>query len=125
MAETRSRIDGYTETGGGFPVRWDARTENTTLGRLGADATHAINNNWTLLGRLEGVHRVNRQGQAHRGRCRIFMPSISKDCVTSATGCAPDSVRKIGPGVASPMLNTSSENNGPAHWGHASYRIGF
>ncbi len=123
----RTRIDSYTETGGGFPVHWDARTENSTLGRLGVDATHELSRDWTLLGRLEGVHRFDPSSTNATGEI-IGLSAFDFEGFTYKrdwlrVGFGGES--RLGRGFATVMLNSSTETNGPTHWIYASYRLDF
>ncbi len=58
-ALTRTRMDGYTETGGGFPVRFDARDHTAQELRLGVRSDHVLNGTTTLHGDVEAVHRFD------------------------------------------------------------------
>ena len=56
----RSKIDGYTEQGGGFPIRFDTQTLTTHELRLGVEGETLLPNNKTILrASLEGVHRFD------------------------------------------------------------------
>jgi hypothetical protein len=57
---TNAEQDGYTETGGGFPARFDARDETTREARLAVEAETRLNaERTTLRATLEGVHRFD------------------------------------------------------------------
>lgn len=123
----RSRVDGYTETGGGFPVRWNERTEETTEARVGVDAVYALSEGTRLLGRLEAVHRL--EGHSNRasgtilglGNFEFAGMNYQRDWWRAGIGVE----SKVGPGVASVMINGTTENNGAAYWAFASYRVNF
>lgn len=127
VSRYRGHIDGYTEAGGGFPASWDARTEYSTLGRLGADAAYALSEGWTLFGKLEYVHRFQSQSNGASGTI-LDLGSFT----TSGLDYKQDWGRanvgvegKVGLGVAAIILNASTETNGPTYWGYASYRVEF
>ncbi len=123
----RSRIGSYTETGGGFPVQWDNRTEATTQARLGTDATYALNSKVRLLGRLEAVHRLD-SGSSNAsgnllglGNFEFGGINYKRDWLRAAIGAETN----LGPGVVSFMLNGTTENNGPDYWAYTKYQINF
>jgi probable HAF family extracellular repeat protein len=127
LTHYRTSLKAYTESGGGFPVAWNARAENATEARLGADATWRANDGLTLLGRLEGVRRLNRQGGGVSGTL-IGPGGFSFENAGQAgkqnwlrTGLGLDA--KLGAGTASAMLNLSTDSEGPKRWASASYRI--
>ncbi|MDO9405823.1 MAG: autotransporter domain-containing protein [Polaromonas sp.] len=59
LTATRTRSDGYTETGGGFPARFDAKTQTSWEARLGSASSWAIRPSTDLRATLEGVHRLD------------------------------------------------------------------
>ena len=54
-----TKLDGYTETGGGFPVRYDSNRWNTNDVRLGAAGNIALNTSTNLRVGAEAVHRFD------------------------------------------------------------------
>ena len=123
----KTKVDGYTEEGGGFPVQWHARSQKNTLLRLGADAAHALNEQWTLMGRLEGVQRVERRSVNATGQV-LGLNAFDIQGLTYKRHWARAAVGvegKVGKGALTLMLNASTETNGPAHWLNASYRVAF
>jgi probable HAF family extracellular repeat protein len=65
---TQTKIDADTEQGGGFPVRWDERKEDSTTARLGLDLVKPVSDAIKLQARLEGVHRFEKkQRERFRG----------------------------------------------------------
>jgi hypothetical protein len=127
VSRYRGRIDGYTETGGGFPVRWDGRTEYSTLGRLGADAAYALGESWTLLGKLEYVHRFGSQSTGASGAI-LGLGNFTTDGLNYKENWGRANIGvegKVGAGVAAVILNATTETNGPSYWAYASYRVDF
>jgi len=123
----RGQVIGYTETGGGFPVKWDARTERTSLGRIGADATYPLVEDWNLLAKIEGVHRAKSQSSGATGTI-LGLDKFSTDGLDYKQNWLRGNIGaegKIGPGVAALILNASTETNGPTYWAYASYRYDF
>jgi probable HAF family extracellular repeat protein len=62
LTSTRTKTDGYTETGGGFPARFDGQQHTALESRLGAAATHALSGSTNLRSSLELVHRFDGNG---------------------------------------------------------------
>lgn len=123
----RTRIDAYTETGGGFPARLEARTEKATELRLGADAAHPLSPATKLLGRLEAAHRFEKSGAGTSGTVLgLFSFDLAgqrnkRDWLRAGAGFE----AKLGPGVASAMLNATTEGAVPNYWLNASYQVAF
>lgn len=69
LAVGRTVVDGYTETFGSFPARFDAQTLVTGEGRLGILARTALGATTTLGGSLELVHAT---GDAARARGQVL-----------------------------------------------------
>lgn len=64
----QSRLDGYTETSGGFPAQFNGRKENATELRLGLSATKAVAEHISLVGQLEAAHRFEQRGAGTSGQ---------------------------------------------------------
>lgn len=60
VSHTNVRMDGYTETGGGFPAAYGGRLEQATDLRYGMNCSKPVSGNTNLLGMVEGVHRFDR-----------------------------------------------------------------
>lgn len=120
----RTQIDGYTESSGGFPVRWDSRIERSTQMRLGLDAVTQVNDRVTLLGRIEAVHRFENRGENASGEIldlnafSIDGLEYRQDWLRAAVGAE----SRLGPGIGSMMLNATTEGETPSWWLFASYR---
>lgn len=67
LTYSEARLGAYTETGGGFPARFDAREDRATDLRLGTNATYPLMGDLRLLGTLEAVHRFERTGARASG----------------------------------------------------------
>ncbi|RYX96589.1 MAG: autotransporter outer membrane beta-barrel domain-containing protein [Comamonadaceae bacterium] len=64
----RTRIDGYTETGGGMPAQFNAQKHSSLESRLGVASTYALDNKTSLRGSVEGVHRFGGDGPTVTGQ---------------------------------------------------------
>ena len=127
VSQARSRIDGYTETGGGFPVGFDARTEKSTEVRLGADAALPLSSNTKLLGRLEAAHRLEKTGAATSGTVLglfgFSLPGeqVKRDWLRAGVGFD----TKLAGGTLSAMLNATTQGAAPSYWLNVSYQAAF
>lgn len=59
LTATRTRTDGYTESGGGFPARFDAQTQSGLETRLGLAASYSLAPATRLRGTLEAIQRLD------------------------------------------------------------------
>ena len=127
LSSYRGHVNGYTETGDGFPVSWDARTERTSLGRLGADAAYPVADRWTLLGKIEGVYRFDSQSSGASGTI-LDLGNFTTNGLDYKQNWLRATIGvegAVGPGVAAVLINASTETNGPSYWAYASYRFDF
>lgn len=63
-----ARLDGYIETGGGFPARFGARTKKATEARLGVNGALPLSAAARLVGLVEGAHRFKARGAGTSGQ---------------------------------------------------------
>lgn len=123
----RTRIDGYTETGGGFPARFDARTEDATELHAGADGGHRLSSRVTLRSRLEAAHRFEKSGAATSGQVlglfSFTLPGqeVKRDWLRAGAGVDV----KLGDGVVSAMLNATTQGADPSYWLNLGYQLAF
>jgi len=126
-SHARARIDAYTENGGGFPARFDARTEKATELRLGADAAYPLSAHTKLLGRLEATHRIEKTGAPASGTVLgLFdfnLPGqhIKRDWLRASIGF--DTM--LGGGTLSAMLNTTTAGAVPSYWMNFSFQVAY
>ncbi|PNG14301.1 autotransporter domain-containing protein [Stutzerimonas stutzeri] len=124
VGHVEAKFDGYTETGGGFPVRWNDRTERTTTGRVGMDAVHTFNPTISLLGRIEGVHRFDDESNSASGELiglsTFELPGqdYRQNWVRAAIGAE----AALCGGVGSVMLNGTSEGGDADYWLALNYK---
>ena len=124
VSHVEAKFDGYTETGGGFPVRWNDRIERTTTGRVGTDAVHTLSPTVSLLARLEGVHRFDDKSDGARGELlglsTFELPgqAYRQNWVRAAVGAE----AALGGGVGSVMLNGTSEGGDADYWLALNYK---
>ena len=57
LSHTETRAEAYTETGGGFPVAYDARTNQSTQLRVGANGSRPLAGSMRLISIVEVVRQ--------------------------------------------------------------------
>jgi probable HAF family extracellular repeat protein len=123
----QTRLDGYIEQGGGFPVQWDSRREHATTARVGVDAVYLLNERVNVLGRLEAAHRFENKGAQAQGQV-IGLYDFALDGQRDKrnwlrAGLGLES--KLLGGVGAVMLNATTQGGESSYWVNASYRWVF
>lgn len=123
LSHLRTKIDAYTETGGGFAARWDQRQEKATTLRLGVDAAKPINDKLKLNARIEGVHRFENKHAGASGQV-LGLNAFSLDGQKLKQNWLRFGVGlegKLGNGVASVSLNKTTGGETASYWLAAKY----
>ncbi|EKF59318.1 extracellular repeat-containing protein, HAF family [Agrobacterium albertimagni AOL15] len=121
-----TKTDGYAETGGSFPARFDETKGASNTLRFGTDARHDLTSAVSLVGRGEIAHRFEDQAPNTRGQILGFSgfdlagAPIEQTWLRGAIGVQ----TKSGPLEGQLMLNASSQGEG-SYWLSASTRIVF
>jgi probable HAF family extracellular repeat protein len=127
MSHSRTRVNGYTESGGGLPAQFDARMERATEARLGVDASYAVSSHTQLQGRLEAAHRFERGGAASSGNViglfSFTLPGqqVKRDWLRVGAGL----VTRLGGSTLSAFLNATTQGAAPSCWINVSYQVSF
>ncbi len=127
VTHAHTRIRAYSETGGGFPARFDSRTEKATEFRLGVDAAYVVSVASKLLGRVEAAHRLEKGGASTSGTVlglfSFDFPGEQhrRDWLRAGVGLE----MKLGNGLASVTLNGTTQGGAPSYWLNASYQLTF
>ena len=122
-----SQMNGYTETGGSFPVRFDGSREISNTVRIGADAKTPLTDNLDLVTRLEYGHRFEKAGAGVSGQIlglsafSLDGASVQQDFVRGGIGVS----YKLGNGDGLIMVNSSNQTGKNTTWVSASYRVKF
>ena len=127
LSHFRAKLDAYTESGGGFPARFDSRTEDTTELRLGLTADKPLTGDMKLVGLLEGVHRFDESGVRTTGEIvGLFGFDIEgEDYRQNWLRLAIGSEGTLGGGRASLMLNATTQGEAPSYWLSATWQKSF
>jgi probable HAF family extracellular repeat protein len=127
LTYSEARLAAYTETGGGFPVRFDARRERATELRLGVHAARPMADGVTLLGIVEAVHRFERQGARTSGEViGLFGFNLDgqrnqRDWLRAGIGME----GRVAGGMASVMLNATTRGETLSYWLMAGWQRAF
>ena len=125
-AFSRSDQSAYSETGGAFPVSWDAYSDNTHVFRAGLDSVYEINERIKLLGHIEASYGTGDDPPV-TGRTI----GLSRFSIANETSGGPGLQAGLGAefetghGIASGMVNGAIGANNPAAWVALSYRVTF
>jgi probable HAF family extracellular repeat protein len=121
------KIPAYTETGGGFPARFDSRNEKATELRLGVNAERPMANGVTLFGVLEAAHRFEKTGARISGQVLgLFDFTLDgqknkQDWLRVGMGVE----GKLAQGRASLSLNATTTSGQPNVWLAAGWQRAF
>jgi uncharacterized protein YhjY with autotransporter beta-barrel domain len=127
LTYAKAKLDAYTETGGGFPARFDARTDKSTELRLGINATKPIGNGLNLLGLLEAAHRFEKNGARTSGQMvglfgfDLDGQNNQQDWVRASAGVQ----GKLAGGTASLSVNATTKGEVPSMWLAANWQMAF
>lgn len=118
LTYSESKLDAYTESGGAFPVAFNARKENATELRLGANVVSPLPNDAKLFGVLEAAHRFEKNGAGASGQVIGLFPfnlsgqKNDRDWVRASVGVE----GTVAEGRASLSLNVTTKGETPQAW---------
>lgn len=127
VSYSETKLAAYTETGGGFPARFDARREKATELRIGLNADKPLGGGLSLVGTVEAVHRFEKEGARTSGEVvGLFGFDLDgarneRDWLRAGAGVE----GKLGGGRASLMLNATTKGETPSYWLAAMWQMAF
>ncbi|MDP2808941.1 MAG: autotransporter domain-containing protein [Rhodocyclaceae bacterium] len=128
LTYSEAKLDAYTETGGGFPARFDARRDKATELRVGVNAVKPISGgDMRLLGMLEAAHRFENTGARTSGQViGLFGFDLAgqknkRDWLRVGAGVE----GKLAEGTAALSLNVTTKGEVPNAWLAASWQMAF
>lgn len=128
LSYNHSDMESYTETGGGFPARFDGRTDENTELRAGINAAMPISTtNLHLVGNIEAAHRFNNDGARTSGQV-LGLFAFDLDGNESHSNWVKAGIGvegMVGRGKASVMFNGTTKSDMPNAWLAASYQLVF
>ena len=121
-------VDGYTETGGGFPARFNDRSHTAHEVRFGVDAVKQLTGRTRLRGMVEGVHRLDGDDPSLGGQVpglfSFTLPGPDKEDTWARIGL--ELLHRFGKStVLSALINGSSDGEDPDVSGGLSLKISF
>ncbi|MFY0677828.1 MAG: autotransporter domain-containing protein [Neptuniibacter sp.] len=128
LSYTDIEMDGYTETGGGFPAMFDQRSEDITELRIGLNGHMPLENTQLdLVGGVEAIHRFDDDGARTSGELvGLFAFDLNGQDYKSTWYKAGIGLQgQLGVGKASLILNGTTEGEMPNAWLAASYQVQF
>lgn len=127
LSYSQSRMEGYTETDGGLPARFDSRTNRSTEIRAGVNAALPIANRLNIVANLEGAHRFNKSSSSTSGevigRFNFSLPGEDYKATWAKGGIGLEG--ELAKGKASLMLNATTSSSMPSAWVAATYQLSF
>jgi outer membrane autotransporter protein len=127
LSYLHTHMDAYMEQGGGFPVAYDALEQHATDLRLGMNAAYPLSDRTQLLGLLAAVHRFNSWADPISGDVIGLFPfelpatAYNQNWLRAGLGVS----AHLGFGVASLMVNATTEGQAPSAWVAATYQVPF
>ncbi len=122
-----TKVDGYTETGGGFPVRFDAQTQKAHELRLGLDLDMDLNERADLRFIAEAVQRFDQETNVSGSIVGITPFSFRNEDLSSLWGRigVEFSYEVFEDQVLRGAIFGSTEGSDPSISGAINYNIGF
>ncbi len=125
LLHASARMDGYTETGGGFPARFDARRERDTELRLGMTGERALGSGARLLLTVEAAHRFQGRGARTSGevlglsRFDLDGQRLRRSWLRAGLGVE----GRVGRGTGSITVHATTRGPMPRYWLAADWRM--
>lgn len=125
---SKYKVDSYTETGGGFPVKWDQQKDTAQVARIGVDNTWNATNALSFVVRAEYANRLDAQGDRVNGQIVGLNPfsldgySYQKNWMRVGLGTE----YKLGnASTISATLNGTTQSDMPKTWLNLTYTQAF
>lgn len=129
LAITRSKIDAFTETGGGFPAAYQTQRDTISDLHLGANASYELRKNLRLISTLEGIYRfqdhASSTGVSIAGVTTGFTRLAGEDYKQAWLSGGLGTEYDVGAGTFSVMLNGTTEGAASNLWLATSYQHKF
>lgn len=126
LTYNQAKLAAYTETGGGFPARFDSRKDKATELRFGVNIERPLGEA-RLLGLLEAAHRFEKDGARTSGQViGLFGFDLDgaknkQDWLRAGVGVE----GTLAEGLASLMLNATTKGETPSYWLAAGWQRAF
>lgn len=117
-SHTEAKLDGYVESGGGFPARFDARKDKATELCIGLNASPPLDIGMKIVSSIEAAHRLQRDGARTTGELvGLFgfdLPGSANQRDWLRVGIGMEG--RLACGNASLMLNATHRGEVPGWW---------
>ncbi len=118
FAHVSACLDGYTETGGSFPARFNTQCQHSNELRVGVDGKVPVNDTISVTGTVEAVHRLEDGGSGASGQV-IGLGSFDFDSGSPKQNWLRAGLgveTRLGEATLSLMGNVTTEGGTPQHW---------
>jgi probable HAF family extracellular repeat protein len=127
LTYAHSKLDAYSETGGGFPASFDAVKDHSTVVRAGVDGVHRLDNNIRLLARAEAAYRFEDETAATSGTItglsgfNFAGQNTNQFWLRGGLGAEMD----VAGGTASLNVNVTTQGDDPTVWIRSGWKVTF
>jgi probable HAF family extracellular repeat protein len=127
LTYAHSKLDAYSETGGGFPASFDAVKDHSTVIRAGVDGVHRLDNNIRLLARAEAAYRFEDETAATSGIItglsgfNFAGQNTNQFWLRGGLGAEMD----VAGGTASLNVNFTTQGDDPTVWIRSGWKVTF
>jgi probable HAF family extracellular repeat protein len=127
LSYAEAKLDAYTETGGGFPARFESRKDKATELRLGVNLAKPLADSVRVVGALEATHRFEKNSAPTSGDViglfgfNIAGANYNQDWLRAAVGLEGN----LAGGAASLWLNVTTKGEMPNAWLAARWQTAF
>jgi probable HAF family extracellular repeat protein len=127
LSYARTKADAFTETGGSFPVHFDESSDHATIVRLGADFVHPLTDSVRLLAKTELDYQFESHAAATSGTLigisafDLAGRDLDQFWLRGGIGAEFD----VGKGVASFMVNATTQGQDPTIWVRSNWTVKF
>ncbi|MDO5895694.1 autotransporter domain-containing protein [Agrobacterium sp. Azo12] len=127
LTYAHSKLEAYSETGGGFPASFDAVKDHSTVVRAGVDGVHRLDNNIRLLVRAEAAYRFEDETAATSGIItglsgfNFAGQNTNQFWLRGGLGAEMD----VAGGTASLNVNVTTQGDDPTVWIRSGWKVTF
>lgn len=127
LSYAHSRMQGYTESGGSFPSRFNAVTDQATVARVGLDMARDVNESLRLTARTEAAYRFEPHTAGTSGQIiglsafSFAGQDVQQFWLRGSVGTEFD----VAGGTASISLNVTSQGDDPDIWLRSGWKVKF
>jgi probable HAF family extracellular repeat protein len=127
LTYAHSKLEAYSETGGGFPASFDAVKDHSTVIRAGVDGVHRLDNNIRLLARAEAAYRFEDETAATSGTItglsgfNFAGQNTNQFWLRGGLGAEMD----VAGGTASLNVNVTTQGDDPTVWIRSGWKVTF